>query len=170
MLHTYNTYIILLHVFLHVYNVTQPNRSPSLHALTYTWEASADLTANERVGHMHVWPISCNTGLVCTLVYPKQNYTVPIVSILYTVHSITTVLLNRTKSVKIGMKIVTEVIFIIVYLRNKFSRNDPNWNNESRTINTIILRSMLTITIKNDCANPITCNCTTNTSTMYSHL
>ena len=26
LLHTYNTYVILLHVFMDVYNVTQPNR------------------------------------------------------------------------------------------------------------------------------------------------
>ena len=44
------------------------------------------------------------------------------------------------------------------------------WNTESRTINTIIWYSMLTITIRNYCTNPITCNCTNNTSTMYFQL
>ena len=56
-------------------------------------------------------------------------------------------------------------------------REEPNsaetihiWNTELQTINKIILYSMLIITVRNYGTNTITCNCTTNTRTMYSHL
>ena len=66
-------------------------------------------------------PISYNTGLACTLVYPEGDNTLCTFCqcIIYTVHSITTVLLNRTISVKIGMNIVTEVMFRILLFIKK---------------------------------------------------
>ena len=78
-------YVLLLHVFLHVYNVTQPNRCPSLHALTHTWEASASLTAVTRVGHTcgiyHVTQaMPALLSYTLTILYPLSVY-----YILYTV-------------------------------------------------------------------------------------
>ena len=79
------TYVLLLHVFMHVYNVPKPNRCPSIEVLTHTHEARADLTARARVGHTcglyHVTQaVPALLRYTETILYPLSVY-----CILYTV-------------------------------------------------------------------------------------
>ena len=93
----------MLHVSLHVCNVAEKNRCLTL-PVSKDRKASAGLTIE--TGIAQVCRVSGDTSFVCTLGYPDQSYTVPIVSVYNTVHCITTVLWNYTISGKIGIAVV----------------------------------------------------------------
>ena len=71
------------------------------------------LTTETRV-RARVCPVSYHTSFACTLGYTERSYTVSNCQCtLYTVHGITTVLLNYTITGKFGMNLVAWVIIII---------------------------------------------------------
>ena len=122
MLHAYNTYVLLLHVFLLVYNVTQPNRCLTLLPLStdtkQRYEASANLTAEARVGHMCVLyhitqalPHSWDTlKLYCT----HCQYTVYCTQYYDCIIKLSCITWN-------GINMVTYVIFIIlIFIKNLY--------------------------------------------------
>ena len=92
----------MLHVSLHVCNVTEQNR-----CLTSTVPKDKRQATHGKTGIAHVCRVSGDTSFACTLGYPDQCYTVPIVSVYYTVHCNTTALLNYTTSGRIVMDLVT---------------------------------------------------------------
>ena len=102
------------YMFSWMYDVTKPNRCPSLPLLTDKRQA---LTATLTTGPWmeHVCPISYDTSFAGTLeIHWNDTWYTFCQYILYTVYCITTVLLKYTISGKICIDVVTLVIFIIL--------------------------------------------------------